>query len=197
MDRYRQIKHLNVTDDLVQKVIGFYQNHEEVPYISPDRDLESWVTSVELGVESLVPKRNMIRLEDDCLPGHIILLWRIGFGTFTNESVFPKYFEYDYGIHAEEALEDIQQKGYARKLTAYESLNYLPATHLKAFLKKKGVKGYSTLKKEELMVKVKETFTEEELASLFNVRGFELTHLGKQKLEAHSDVVDRHPKKSY
>ena len=32
--------------------------------------------------------------------GDIILLWRVGFDTFTTQSWFPKYFERTYGIDA-------------------------------------------------------------------------------------------------
>ena len=32
--------------------------------------------------------------------GDIILLWRVGFDTFTTQSWFPKYLEHAYGIDA-------------------------------------------------------------------------------------------------
>lgn len=197
MNKLRQNPHFNLDSDDVKKVIALYDKHDEVPYISPNRDLKAWLTAVDLGTESLVPKRNTTRLADDSLPGHIILLWRIGFGTFTTESPFPKYFEYDYGIDGAKALEDVQEMGYARKFSATESLNHLPATYLKAYLKKKGIKGYSALKKDGLMEKVREVYEEPELVTLFSLRGFVLTEAGEEMLNTHASVVDRHPKKSY
>lgn len=193
----KQNSHLDLENEQVQTILALYINHNEVPYISPKRDLNAWLNQVEIGSESLVPKRNTVRLDDDLLPGHIILLWRINFGTFTNQSVFPKYFEYDYGINAKQALEEVQAKGYARQFTAMESLTHLNAAHLKTLLKRKNVAGLSKLKKAELMEKAKDRFTEEELSALFKLRGFELTESGKLLLEKYDDIVDKHPKKKY
>jgi len=63
-----------------------YEDYTIKPYISPDRDPNEVVKPV--------PKRNMEPLADGLLAGDIILLWRINFGTFTNETWYPKYFEY-------------------------------------------------------------------------------------------------------
>ena len=58
-----------------------YKDHQAKPYISPDRDIETWLLNPKP-----VPKRNMELLADDLLAGDIILLWRINFGTFTTET---------------------------------------------------------------------------------------------------------------
>ncbi|HHW3254593.1 TPA: hypothetical protein ACUODB_001857 [Streptococcus pneumoniae] len=55
----------------------FYKEHQIKPFISPERELDTWLLS---------PKRNMDLLADDSLAGDIILLWRIQFGTFTTET---------------------------------------------------------------------------------------------------------------
>lgn len=39
-----------------------------------------------------ISARNLVEFDNGLLPGGIILLWRINFGAFTNESIFPKYF---------------------------------------------------------------------------------------------------------
>ncbi len=57
----------------------FYKEHQVKPFISPERELDTWLLS---------PKRNMDLLADDSLAGDIILLWRIQFGTFTTETLF-------------------------------------------------------------------------------------------------------------
>ena len=193
----KQNSHLDLTDPDVKNVFALYENHAEVPYISPQRNLHEWVNLVNIGSESLVPKRNMIRFEEDVLPGHLILLWRINFGTFTTISGYPKYFEYDYGINADQALQELIDKGYAKKLSALDSLPYLNAAQLKAILKQFGLKGYSKLNKEGLMELAKSELMEEQISPHFSIRGFEITPSGKDLLAKYPEPVARHPKKKY
>lgn len=193
----KQNSHLDLSDPEVKAVFKLYQDYAEVPYISPERDLEKWVTGVSIGSEKLVPKRNMIRYDEGLLPGHLILLWRINFGTFTNTSGCPKYFEYDYGINGAQALDEIQEKGYANELSASDSLPYLNATQLKAILKQYEIVGYSKLKKPELMELAKKQLTEEQLAPHFKIRGYKITPSGEELLLTYPEPVEHHPKKKY
>ena len=193
----KQNSHLNLEDPFVQHIFSLYGDYAEVPYISPKRDVEEWLGLAEIGSEKLVPRRNMIRYEEDILPGHLILLWRINFGTFTNTSIYPKYFEYDYGINGRQALDEVLEKEYAAELSAMDSLDYLNAAQLKAVLKKLEITGYSKLKKPELVVLTREQLTEEQIAPYFKVRGYILTETGKQLLVKYPEPVNRHPKKKY
>lgn len=193
----KQNSHLDLENPDIQKIFVLYKDYAEVPYISPKRDVEEWLDLVDIGSEKLVPKRNMNRYEEDILPGHLILLWRINFGTFTNTSVYPKYFEYDYGINGRQALDEVLEKEYAVELSAIDSLNHLNAAQLKAILKKLGIPGYSKLKKTELMALAQEQLTEEQLAPHFKIRGYVLTDAGKHLLVKYPEPVDRHPKKKY
>ncbi|CZQ92060.1 hypothetical protein [Trichococcus ilyis] len=193
----KQNSHLDLHDKTVREIFELYKEHAEVPYISDKRDKESWLNAVHIGSEQLVPKRNMIRFEEDILPGHLILLWRIQFGTFTSESVYPKYFEYNYGINGPQALAEVMEKGYAVELSAADSLDHLNAASLKAILKHYGVAGYSKMKKPELMALAKQELSEEQLDSQVAVRGYRITPAGEAVLAKHPEVVDRHPKKNY
>lgn len=60
---------------LLDRVQTLYQDHAELPYISPERDLAAWLEDLNLGKSRLVAKRQMIRTTEGLLPGHIILLW--------------------------------------------------------------------------------------------------------------------------
>lgn len=188
---------LNGTKEEIDKVKALYKNHDELPYISPERDLGKWLEQLSVSSESLVPKRNMVRLEEDLLAGHIIILWRVQFGTYTLSTVISKYFEYDYGIDAKSDIEILIDRGYVEVMSASDSLIYLTAAQLKKWLKDKGIKGYSKLTKDELMDEVRANFTEEELAKLYDERGYRLTAEGDDVLENHPEVIDKHPKKNY
>lgn len=166
-----------------------YEDYPVKPYISPERDLTT-------EFEKPVPRRNMEPLTDGLLAGDVILLWRIAFGTFTNETWFPKYFEYTYGIDAPKHLKDLIEKGYALIESAMDSLDHLPAGRKKAILKEKGVAGLSKMKAADVDQAIRENLTETELAAYFTVRGIALTDKGQLALDAHSAVIDRHPKKN-
>ena len=174
-----------------QRILEMYKSHENMPYISPDRNTDEWILDAKL-----VPKRNMITLKDNLLAGDIILLWRIGFGTFTTETWFPKYFEYTYGINAPESLKKLENEGYVEIESAFSSLNHINSTAKKNILKQKGVKGLSKLKPADLDKVLEENFSEEELAKLFSIRGYKLTPKGEKALLDNQDVIDRHPKKN-
>ncbi|MTB64868.1 hypothetical protein GGG87_07655 [Streptococcus sp. zg-86] len=175
-----------------EQVRELYKDHARMPYIAPDRDLATWLLDAKP-----VPKRNMEPLTDGLLAGDIILLWRIQFDTFTTDSVFPKYFEYTYGIDAAKHLADLVKNGYAAVETAFDSLDHVNATMKKNMLKTKSVTGLSKMKAADLDFALREQFSEEELAQLFSVRGYKLTTKGETVLAAHSEVIDRHPKKKF
>ena len=63
-----------MSQEWMTQVMELYRNHAEIPYISPERDLKKWLEEAALSSVKLVPKRNMIRLEEGLLPGHIIVL---------------------------------------------------------------------------------------------------------------------------
>lgn len=188
---------LNGTREDIERVLELYENHDELPYISPKRDLSKWLEKLAVSSESLVPKRNMVRLEEDLLAGHIIILWRVQFGTYTLTTVISKYFEYDYGIDAKSDIEILIDRGFVEVMSASDSLTYLTAPMLKQWLKEKGIKGYSKLSKAELMEAVRQNYTEEELAEKYTERGYRLTPSGEDVLENHPEVIDKHPKKKY
>lgn len=186
-----------MSQEWMTQVMELYRNHAEIPYISPERDLKKWLEEATLSSGKLVPKRNMIRLEEGLLPGHIIVLWRIQFGTYTNETPISKYFEYTYGVDGKQAVKDLLEQGYAVELSAHDSLDQISAPLLRKILKSKSVPNISKMKKEELEVAIHKYISEEELGQHFSVRQYALTKQGQQLLNAHPEVVDKHPKKKF
>lgn len=166
-----------------------YANHAEMPYISAKYEDELR--------RKPISKRNMERTREGLLPGHIILLWRINFGTYTTHSPQHKYFYTTYGIDAQKELDWLIEHDYLRLMSAQESLIYLRADELKDFLKIETVKGLSKMKRQDLEQKMLEVYSEDELAPLFALRGYALTAKGEEVLAAHPEIVRRHPQKKF
>ncbi|ORJ33313.1 hypothetical protein ATE37_06110 [Streptococcus oralis subsp. tigurinus] len=66
----------------------------------------------------------------------------------------------------------------------------------KHILKSKGVTGLSKMKAADLVQALHENLSEEELASHFSIRGYNLTPKEEQILEQYQKIIDRHPKKN-
>ncbi|HEM3489622.1 TPA: hypothetical protein U1B28_001227 [Streptococcus suis] len=172
------------------RIEEMYKDHEVKPYISPERDLATWLLEAKP-----VPKRNMIRLEEGLLAGDIILLWRVNFGTFTTTTPYSKYFEYIYGINGPAHMEKLLAEGYVYLESAFDSLDHITSTAKKNILKAEGVTGLSKMKAADLDTALKDHLTEEKLAPYFVVRGYALTEKGRAALDNHPEVIDKHPKK--
>ena len=170
--------------------MALYDDFEVKPYISPERDLATEDFKP-------VPRKNMELLADDLLAGDIILLWRIRFGTFANDTVYSKYFEYLYGINGPAHMQTLLEKGYAYEESAFDSLDHLSSSQKKKILKSKDVKGLSKMKAADVDQALKDHLTEEELGSFFKVRGYALTEKGEKAIEDNPQVIDRHPKKKF
>lgn len=126
-----------------------------MPYISPDRNIDKWLLNPKP-----VPKRNMINLNDKLIAGDIILSWFVGFGTFTTESWFSKYFKYTYGINAPENLSKLVKEGFIEIESAFASLKHINSIMKKNILRQKAIKGLSKLKAAELDEVLKENSSE-------------------------------------
>ncbi len=89
------------------------------------------------------------------------------------------------------------EQGYVRLMTDQESLIYLRAGQVKDFLKAEDVKGLSKMKRPDLDQKMAEVYSEEDLAPLFDLRGYVLNEKGQETLAAHPEIVERHPQKKF
>lgn len=166
-----------------------YKDHAEQPY-KAERYMEDLLTKP-------IPKRNMERTMEGFLPGHIILLWRINFGSYLTTSPHHKYFYTTYGIDAQKELDWLIAEGYVQIDSAFESLRHLSSIKLKEFLKDKDVKGLSKMKREDLDKAVAANYSEEELGQRFDLRSYAILPKGTVILEAHPEIVDKHPQKKY
>ena len=181
-----------------------YHNHRSLPYISPERDLTAWLEEVELLSSKLVPKWVLEMLDEielsggrvfEVTAGDIILLWRVGFDTFTTQSWFPKYFEYTYRIDAAFDLRMLVETGFVEVESATDSLDLVTAPALRKAPKDAGVSGLSGAKKAELMGLAREHLSPAQFEDAVPMRSYKLTTAGLALLDAHPEVVAKHLKK--
>lgn len=166
-----------------------YKDHAEMPYLAPEY-IDELLTKP-------IAKRQMIRTKEGLLPGHIIMLWRIQFGTYRTDTPHHKYFATTYGINAQTELEWLIQEKYVAVESAAASIKHLSSSVLKHFLKQKEVKGLSKMKRQDIDQAIYQHFTESELADLFDLRGYELLAKGRDVLAKYPDIVDKHPQKKF
>lgn len=167
-----------------------YKDYPEQPYISPERNLELWEKEPELFPYDKVEKKQMVRLSEGVLPGHLIMLWRVHFNTFTTESIIPEYFEYRYGVDSHEVIDLLLEKGYIEKLNAKASLDALNMKKLKKILEANGLSTQG--KKEALLERIQGELSEEILSQAFPLRKYKITLDGETLLNKHSEVIKRH-----
>ena len=167
-----------------------YKDYPEQPYISPERDLIAWEKYPERFHYGIIHKRDMIRVEEGLLPGDIIMLWRIGFNTFTNESTIPQYFEYRYGVNSEASIALLLKLGFASVAGVIDSLDLLTTPQLKRILKDRGLAVSG--KKGDLLQRVVTNIPQETLAKLFSIRRYQITDAGKAILKKYDAIIQRH-----
>lgn len=172
---------------IVSKV---YADYPEQPYISPERDLALWTEYPEKFPYSKVERKQMFRTEENVLPGDIILLWRISLNTFTNESDYPNYFEYKYGINGPDSLKHLIELGYAYECSATDSIIALNMVTLKRIMRKYklDLKG----KKMELVNRVLAHIDESQLKDEFTLRNYRITEKGKDLLNKYAHLIMAH-----
>ncbi len=179
----------------MKKIISkIYSDYPEQPYISVDRDLKHWEESPEDFPYGIVEKRQMVRTNEGLLPGDIVMLWRINFDNFTNETIFPEYFEYRYGVNSEESIERLLNAKLIEINNALDTLYLLNMIKLKKILKNYNLELSG--KKAELLARIRENISIEDLENEFTLRKYSSTTLGKKILSKNYSIIEKHgPKK--
>lgn len=176
------------------KTSKIYKDYPEMPYISDDRDVKAWEENPHDFYYGVIEKKNMVRLSEGILPGHIIMLWRVHFNTFSNETIYPQYFEYRYGVDGDEALDTLVKKGYIVLKDAKGSLDLLNIRQFKEILSKE--KLPLSGKRQDLENRVLENVENDKLEKYFTIRKYEITKEGTKLLEKYDSIIQKHgPKK--
>ncbi len=172
----------------------FYADYPVQPYISEDRDLELWEAYPEKFPYGKVSRFNMTPLKEGLLPGEIVLLWRIGFNNYTNESHVVNYFEYRYGINHDDSIDKLLNEEYIRLSSAKETLDLITVPQLKRILKSKALPLSGN--RLEILTRVLENCTDEELEDSFTLRKYVLLEKGKKVLAQYDDIIQKHGPKN-
>ncbi|GIN71187.1 hypothetical protein J14TS2_16620 [Bacillus sp. J14TS2] len=150
------------------------------------------ITNIEFNVEKITKNEiNPIYLEElgaGVLPGEVVLLDWIG--SRSNNSAFPGYYEYQYGIDPKKSVNKLIQKGYIRKSTPLESVSSLKVPDIKGILKTK--KLMVSGKKVDLISRIEENFSSEEIKPFIKEQSFKLAEPGSNILKMYYYIVAAH-----
>lgn len=129
------------------------------------------------------------KLPNGLLPGEIVLLdWMSGKSLL--KAVFPRYFEFQYGINAEKSAKKLVNNGFLEYASPEETLHTLTIDLLKEVLKKKDLKLSG--KKADLIERIKENFSTSEIESLIKNRTLKISSKGQDVINEYYYIVPAH-----
>ncbi|WP_411953580.1 SAP domain-containing protein [Alkalibacillus sp. S2W] len=127
-------------------------------------------------------------LPNGLLPGEVILIEWISGKTY--EANMPGYFEYNYGLQVNRSLNKLIREGYVEEVTPAESLSTLKVPELKEVLKSKQLKVSG--KKDNLIERVKENFSTNEISNLVESNILKASTKGEDVLNEYYYIVPAH-----
>ncbi|WP_409251786.1 SAP domain-containing protein [Bacillus sp. SCS-153A] len=140
--------------------------------------------SYSFDIDPILKKKLPIGL----LPGEVFLIdWISGKSEDVN---FPRYFETVYGINAPTSLKKLLNGGYVEETSVMDSLASLKLPELKEILNTKELKVSG--KKAEVITRISENFTEDEVSSYINSRMIKRTAKGDKVLDEFYYIVPAH-----
>ena len=145
---------------------------------------KSYNNSYPFSIDSILTKS----FNNGLLPGEVLLIYWISGNHYTTD--FPRYFKTIYGIDAKRSLEKLFIEGYIEEANAINTLNYLKLPELKEILKLKGLKRNG--KKVELIGRIIECFTENEIEAFIDNRIIQITDKGDKVLAEYYYIVPAH-----
>lgn len=137
-------------------------------------------------------KKLLVPLEEDILPGDIILL---DWSNNKYESITPpQYFKYDYGIDASEHRKMLIRRELLHAASPSESLKALLIPQLKEILRENGEKVSG--KKQELIDRITTNLDENQFGENISEQVLVCTPIGTKLLKKYNNLVWAHKNKS-
>lgn len=132
------------------------------------------------------------KLQNGLLPGEIVLLaWLVG---KDKNSKYPGYYEFRYGVNALKSTGKLFNEGYFTNSSPLESCSSLKLPQLKEILKSKDLKVSG--KKNDLIKRIEENFTSDEISQYIENTAFKLTLKGQEVLDEYYYIVPAHKSSS-
>ncbi len=122
----------------------------------------------------------------------ILLLEYCSYGSYPHpKNGYPAFWWFEYGIKdVSAALTSLEKRGFIRFATPLESLERLKVNELREILNRADLP--QTGKKTELIARIQENFTDDDLKDYFPDSKYTLTDLGKQELQDNEYVPYMH-----
>lgn len=161
------------------------------PYISPDRNMKEFEKKVNSFPAMKLNNELLRPIEDDLLPGDIILLYWLNNRDYYAD--IPLYFEYEFGINASSHKEMLITKGFLEFASPSESLSALRVSELKEILRNYSLKLSG--KKSELICRIKNNLDEKDYKK-HNIKILKVTSSGLDLLSKYETLIWAHKNKS-
>ncbi|MCY8436307.1 SAP domain-containing protein [Bacillus haynesii] len=170
---------MGIFNFLKKAIVGEGSQHNTVSYT---KSLPN--ESISYSIDPILLKK----FPNGLLPGELVLInWIEG---KTINAKYPRYFETTYGIEAKQSLEKLQNEGYIKEASPIESLTALKLPELKGILKTKELKLSG--KKADLISRIGENYSSDEIESFIENRMIRVTDKGKKVLEEYYYIVPAH-----
>ena len=165
----------------------FFKKKPEKEFIAVPSNLGQ-VREEEIADVARERNKNAFPSKNGLQPGEIILLSHAP-KFMTNQTEFPEYWLYEYGLDdPKTVLSRLFEKGFIELASPKETLNLFKVPELKKICAEHGLKVSG--RKAELISRISDTLTDEEVEKLLPDRSYVLTEAGKKEINDNHYIFD-------
>lgn len=182
----KNVKSEAVINNVKEQIISNPSAFVKVTTLDPIPVSDEEIVPVEKRIKKAVPSKQG-------LYPHEVLMLDYASSFYTDQNSFQGFWWYQYGVrNVDQSLKSLLDRGFLRIGDLQSAIEKETATVIKVELKKYGLKVSG--KKEELVHRLMTEVSQEELATSFPKRTYQMTDLGKRELDDESYVpyIHRH-----
>lgn len=174
----------------------------EKKYYQPDEYYKDYVPTLSCDLNGNYGQRKIVTFEErkktstisrnGLYVAEILLLQYVSYGTYPHpKNGYPAFWWFEYGIRNVGAkLQSLEERGFIRMSTPLESVSSLTAPQIKEILKAHNLPLSG--KKDDLVQRIKENLTDNDVSDYISERKYALTDLGKNELSENEYVPIMH-----